>query len=506
MDVVYSRDSFVRGIRVALGVAAFLVAAGMTGCGGGGEGAAPLPAPQHAGAGSLPLNAALHAPSKQARAPDQLPTATQVLDWAEWALPGLFPGHAEDRVQLPYLYRYYPQTGNYVGIAGDSVYAMGPVTGGPLKRVGSVWDYACSVAPESCGVALDGFSVRLDAGAKFDVVQNGLTANGSAVVTGSIDGDALSAVGPQPTIYLIGEDPAGVLVPSSLSFSSPQRFMLGVHTAPGISAGLRSGVMRIQACLDPACETRIAGTPVRVPYTVFVAGPTALSRASIEATSPAGEVSNQSIDVTLPPGATGFSASVIRSSANDFLTPFDVTTKLSADGRTGTLDVVLKHLLAGSFTGTISLTTYFPPVNGVPVMPQSQEIKVSYVATGADAAACAFPSNYEIRISISSLTASGSYDYVIPYTCANGVVPDYGAQNTITVTSAAAGSEAYFLPGMFGFYDILVCDRSRYFEHPCLPAGEYKFNRTFAFLAWDSRINNYGHPTFTVPVTVVLTP
>lgn len=77
-------------------------------------------------------------------------TATALMDWAETAYPQYFPGHEIDRVQTPYAYRFYPSTGNYLGVAGDQVYVLGQVSGNVLLRIGALTDFSCQV--HRCGV------------------------------------------------------------------------------------------------------------------------------------------------------------------------------------------------------------------------------------------------------------------------------------------------------------------------------------------------------------------
>ncbi len=64
------------------------------------------------------------------------------MDWAERRYPQLFPGHQPDIVAPPYVYRHYLSTGNYLGVAGQDVYVLGPLTDGQLTRVGSLADFA----------------------------------------------------------------------------------------------------------------------------------------------------------------------------------------------------------------------------------------------------------------------------------------------------------------------------------------------------------------------------
>ncbi|MBI3368023.1 MAG: DUF1800 domain-containing protein [Burkholderiales bacterium] len=71
-----------------------------------------------------------------------LPSADELLDWAERHYPEYFPTHASSLRESPYIYRYYPATGNYAGTAGNDVYVLGPMSGGVLLRVGSLVDFA----------------------------------------------------------------------------------------------------------------------------------------------------------------------------------------------------------------------------------------------------------------------------------------------------------------------------------------------------------------------------
>ena len=75
----------------------------------------------------------------------RLPTATELMDWAERNFSAYFPGHKGDLQSAPYTYRFYPETGNYVGISGAAIYILGPVSGGPLAFVGTLNDYATAV-------------------------------------------------------------------------------------------------------------------------------------------------------------------------------------------------------------------------------------------------------------------------------------------------------------------------------------------------------------------------
>lgn len=68
-----------------------------------------------------------------------------LLDWAERTYPDLFPGRAATQWLAPYQYRYYPATGNYLGVGGSDVYVLGPISQGKIQRVGSLEEFRCKV-------------------------------------------------------------------------------------------------------------------------------------------------------------------------------------------------------------------------------------------------------------------------------------------------------------------------------------------------------------------------
>ncbi len=83
------------------------------------------------------------------------PTATELMDWAQEAFPGFFPGSAPDQTNSVYIYRYYPSTKNYVGVSGQDVYILGPVSEGYLLKVGKLADFATPVYAEARPVSVD---------------------------------------------------------------------------------------------------------------------------------------------------------------------------------------------------------------------------------------------------------------------------------------------------------------------------------------------------------------
>lgn len=78
-------------------------------------------------------------------------TFDELFKWAEAKYPQYFwPPNQSNQQFQPYTYRYYPDTKNYLGFAGDSIYILGPISGGAIAQVGRVADYACLAAPQRC--------------------------------------------------------------------------------------------------------------------------------------------------------------------------------------------------------------------------------------------------------------------------------------------------------------------------------------------------------------------
>lgn len=135
-------------IALLLGSGATLLA----GCGGGQAEATAIAATAASGAArSHPVaeRRALALPAPQPQAPE----ASALFDWAERSYPQFFPGPQANQSLPPYVLRHYPATGNYVGVDGQTVYILGPVSGGVLTAVGTLGDFACLVHPDSCAPA-----------------------------------------------------------------------------------------------------------------------------------------------------------------------------------------------------------------------------------------------------------------------------------------------------------------------------------------------------------------
>lgn len=88
-------------------------------------------------------------------------TINTVLNYAETNYAAWFPGTQTNRMTGSLTYRYYPATGNYIGVSGGRLYVYGPVSGNQLTDVGAVTSFVavasgststgtgtCSIIPE----------------------------------------------------------------------------------------------------------------------------------------------------------------------------------------------------------------------------------------------------------------------------------------------------------------------------------------------------------------------
>ena len=145
--------------RVSLQTACVVVAATLAACGGAEspEYAGPLQADgpvvsEVSAANTLALAADGVVARRRALATAKAPSVERLMDWAESTYPQFFPGHKSTLSSPPYLYRHYPETGNYVGVAGVRVLVFGPISNGDLQDVGQLSDFACLVTPRDCVV------------------------------------------------------------------------------------------------------------------------------------------------------------------------------------------------------------------------------------------------------------------------------------------------------------------------------------------------------------------
>jgi uncharacterized protein (DUF1800 family) len=75
----------------------------------------------------------------------RLPTPDELMDWAERTYGSLFPGHLATQVVGDLSYRGPYATGNYMGVQGNNVLVLGPVSNNVVASVGNLADFAPTV-------------------------------------------------------------------------------------------------------------------------------------------------------------------------------------------------------------------------------------------------------------------------------------------------------------------------------------------------------------------------
>jgi len=82
---------------------------------------------------------------RQAAAAQRLPTPTELLDFAERQYAQFFPSNETNQLSGDVVYRFYPRSGNYVGVSGDAVLVLGPLSNNVVTHVGNMRDFAAAV-------------------------------------------------------------------------------------------------------------------------------------------------------------------------------------------------------------------------------------------------------------------------------------------------------------------------------------------------------------------------
>ena len=141
---------------IALAAAAFLA-----GCGGGSDDATSTTSTPAAAAAQMRSAMAAQAQTqvRVAAAVSPAQAAEQLLDFAEATFPNFFPVHQATGTFDPFLFRYYPQTGIYVGVVVkanmgytlDGVYVMGGPFGDSPVYVGQLSAFITPVDPGTGG-------------------------------------------------------------------------------------------------------------------------------------------------------------------------------------------------------------------------------------------------------------------------------------------------------------------------------------------------------------------
>jgi len=159
-----------------------ILAAGLSGCGGGQDddeveaGASAIRKAVAPPIRSNLLSAGNRADLRSAQTGLRTPTAAELMDWAERQFPAYFDRHEADRYASDLVYRFYPATGNYLGVLGNDVLVLGPATQGQVVNVGTLQSFAAAVGLPAQTVLTDAQASRFLQHATFGTTDADLSA------------------------------------------------------------------------------------------------------------------------------------------------------------------------------------------------------------------------------------------------------------------------------------------------------------------------------------------
>ena len=371
--------------------AALSAALAMVACGGGNEPARAVSATDVSSA-----FARARAPQATPAGTTYTPSTNEVFGWAQATFPQWFEPHgeAERFVTLApndvVTYRYYPVTGNYLGVSSSgTVYVLGPITGMSLLSVGQAADFRCQIFPYACAtqatpVVAPQAPAWPEPAARDDTVSSAIQGmpftfahsyyegqnDFSLSLHFYVDMTGYFGVYPPNSATIRIEDPHGLLLPSVSSYelSGSQSISVGAALkAPTL--GLREGAWKVHVCLAPDCSVEAGNSPLLLPYRVDVS-PAALSTTlnPISAKSTFGSVpAPVDIPLVLPPYSSPGGFSLMN---NGSYVGWETVTRVPwANATGGALHVEFPLLPVGTYNSTLQfngtqtvpggITTYF---------------------------------------------------------------------------------------------------------------------------------------------------
>lgn len=290
---------------------ALLLASVISGCGGGGEdragvqasGQPTAAAAQKPAAAATPAEDVSPPPAQRAQAlstaDGSIPSAKAFL-WAQRSFPKDFPD-SPPTVRLKYQGRDYEvreyASGNYLGVSDNELFALGPYTGGRLTSLGPVASLesfcprvGCTPSIYSRGEEYTALTVGPLEQEKLSriVLPNGRGTDWT--LSGKLHGEP--AILGEARIYLKIEDPLKLFrITGPLwlkQTASGWTYDLRLQTTNPERPGRFAETFTVYACLDERCATRLAGTPVSVPYEITATPSVVLSRRTVTVTVPFG--------------------------------------------------------------------------------------------------------------------------------------------------------------------------------------------------------------------------
>ena len=118
----------------------------------------------------------------------QLLDAKALFDWAELTFPTLFTSKETTQQAGNYSYRYYAGSGNALGVADGTVYAVGPATGKNLVAIDTLAAFQCLVYPDRCKgstIEIGSTTLRYGKTATFTIAGSAVEQTGAKVTVGA---------------------------------------------------------------------------------------------------------------------------------------------------------------------------------------------------------------------------------------------------------------------------------------------------------------------------------
>lgn len=346
-------------------------------------------------------------------------TAEDVMRWAQHTYPALFPD-SPPLVTVPHEGRTYRVRsyagGNHLGVSEGRIYGLGPFTQGVLTDFGALADHAPAVcALLGCGAsgpeagAVD-TRVRVlpptPAAITATVLQGAALQARWSQFSGRVEGDVATLAG--RTLYVVVEDPSS-LYRREASLQLQQdgagwRYTLLLQPQPLATVGRHTGTLRVFACLDAQCGTRLAGTPAAIAYDVTVAGSFQASSTRVALTVPYGTVpADQTVVLSAHPLVQqAFSWSVAypddgagRPALASLLSLRSQGSLPAVDGRT-TVQLRFHAAPPGRYQGRLRLVADLLLTDGSRAPQAFQDIDVDVTVTGSDAVLALNPASLSL--------------------------------------------------------------------------------------------------------------
>lgn len=358
---------------------------------------------------------------------------TELFDWAEATYPEHFPGRQTDQTLAPYVFRFYPTTGNYVGLSGQSIVILGPISGGAVVEVGKLADFACLVRPALCNTppvadagpaqsVLTGATVKLDGSKSTDADLNQLTFSWRFTSKPSGSTAVLSdAKAVQPTFVAdkAGQYVAELVVSDSLTTSTPVTVTItatAANVAPTADAGKnQSVIVGVAASLDGRGSKDANGDTLTYLWTL-TAKP-AGSTATLGGTT-------SSMPILVPDKAGTYTVSLVVSDGRLSSSASTVTITAAAANATPVANAGPAQTVGANVIATLN-GTLSSDANGDP-------LSYLWAVTTKPAGSTALLSSYTVASPLFLADTPGTY--VVSLIVNDGKVPSAPATVTITVT------------------------------------------------------------------------